>query len=107
ARFDDDVRKLPTAALEGKATVGGPGRAQEIQGLIEACRRLFNSDAKTVEFGGPVAFADAEIQPAIAEKIERRHLLGEQDRIVPRQHHHSGAKAQALGASSQVAQEVE
>ena len=45
-----------------------------------------------------VALADAEIEAAAREQIERRHLLGEQHRIVPRQHHHGGAEPQAAGA---------
>ena len=36
----------------------------------------------------PVTLADAEIEPAAGHEIERRRLLGEQHRIVPRQHHH-------------------
>ena len=46
----------------------------------------------------PVALADAEIEPAAGDQIERRGLLGEQHRIVPRQHDHRGAEPQRRGA---------
>ncbi len=44
-----------------------------------------------------IAFADAEFEPAAGQEIDRRGLLGEQNRIVPRQHQNRGAEPQGLG----------
>src|SRR5204863_4816544 len=75
--------------------------------FLEALGRLRLRDAEALELGIAVALADAEIKTAAREKIERRDLLGEQHRIVPRQHHHGGAKPHALRAPRDIAQQVE
>src|SRR5690242_2031429 len=107
ARFDDDVVKSPMAALVGKSLAGRPGPAQEIDRLLEARRGFRNWNRKAFEFGGPVAFANAEIEAAITEKIEGCHLFSEQDRVVPWQHDNGRAETYALGAPGKIAQEVQ
>ena len=54
-----------------------------------------------------VALADAEVEAAVGEEVERGDLLGEQHRVVPGQHHHGGAEPYALRAAGEVAQEIE
>ena len=54
--------------------------------LLEARLGLFRRDLKTLKLAMPVALADAEIEAAAGDQIERRRLLGEQHRIVPGQH---------------------
>ncbi len=44
-----------------------------------------------------VALADAEIEPAAGQQVDGRGLLGDQHRIVPRQHQHGSAEPQRLG----------
>ena len=55
-------------------------------------------NAEALELAVPIAFADAEIEPAVGDEIERRRLFGQQHRIVPGQHDHRGAEPQRLGA---------
>ena len=51
-------------------------------------------NAEAGELVVPVALADAEIEPAAGQQIERRRLLGQQHRVVPGQHHDGGAEPQ-------------
>jgi hypothetical protein len=41
-----------------------------------------------------VALADAQVEPAAGHEVQRRGLLGEQDRVVPGQHQHGRAEAE-------------
>src|SRR5262249_104965 len=107
ARLDDNVVEMPIAPVVGEPFAAGPGAAQESQGFVEACRGFLNGNRKAGEFGRPVTLADAEIQPAIGEKIEGCYLLRQQHRIVPGQHHHGGAEPHALGSRGKVAQKVQ
>ena len=52
------------------------------------------AESEAGEFVVPVALADPEIEPAARQQIERRRLLRQQHRVVPRQHHHRGAEPQ-------------
>jgi len=54
-----------------------------------------------------VALADAEFEPAARQQVDGGRLLGEQHRVVPRQHHHGGAEPQGLGARGQPGQQSE
>ncbi len=69
--------------------------------------RLLLRNAEALEFVVPVALADAEIEPAIGNQIKRRRLLGEQDRVVPRQHHHRGAEPQRARSHRQTREQRE
>src|SRR5207237_10287814 len=48
-----------------------------------------------------------EIEPAAGQQVEGRGLLGEQDRVVPRQYQYGGAEAQGRGARAEPGQQVE
>src|SRR5262249_17381422 len=79
----------------------------DLDAFIEALRGLDLRNAEALELGIPVALADAEIEAAAGEQVEGRDLLGEQHRVMPGQHHHGGAKPQALGAAGDEAQKIE
>ena len=53
------------------------------------------------------AAADAEDQPAIADVIDCRDLLGEPQRMAKRQHLHGDADLHALGARGDCAGDVQ
>ena len=54
----------------------------------------------------PEAAADSQNHPAIAQIVENRNLLGDAQRIVPRQHDHHRAEPDAPGPSRHVGQEL-
>jgi hypothetical protein len=62
---------------------------------------------KARELRRAIALADAEIEAAVGQEVERGNLLCEQYRIVPGQHHHRRAETDAFGAAGKIAQEVE
>ena len=97
-RLDHDVLEMPEAAVVGEALARRPRPRHHRDRLLEARLGLFRRDLKTLELAVPVALADAEIEAAAGDQIERRRLLGEQHRIVPGQHHHRRAEPQRLGA---------
>ena len=66
--------------------------------FLEARLGLLRRDAEAGELVVPIALADAEIEPAAGNQIERRRLLGQQHRIVPGQHDDGGAEPQRGGA---------
>ena len=67
-----------------------------LDGFVEPRLRLFRPDAKAGEFVVPIALANAEIEPAAGDQIERGRLLSQQHRIVPGQHDHGSAEPQRL-----------
>ena len=97
-RLDDDVLEMPEAAAVRKALALGEGARHHLDRLLEARLGLLRRDLKALEFAVPVALADAEIEAAAGNQIERRRLFGEQHRIVPGQHHHRRTEPQRLGA---------
>ena len=97
-RLDDDILEMPEAAAMGKALARGKGALHHLDGLVEARLGFLRRDLKALELAVPVALADAEIEAAAGNQIERRRLFGEQHRIVPGQHHHRRAEPQRLGA---------
>src|SRR5215467_2407789 len=107
ARLDDDVVEMPALAVVREALARGPSLAQERHGLLEALGCLLDRNAKASELRLPVAFADAEVEPAIRQEIECRDLLSEQGRIVPRQYYDGASKADSPRAPCKVAQEIE
>ena len=70
-------------------------------------RASVHSDIEAVEFVIAIAGADAEIQPPARQQIERRRLLGQQHRIVPRQHHDRRAKPQGFRPRAKPGQQVD
>jgi len=93
-RLDDDVLEMPEAAVVREALARGPGARHHRNSLLEARLGLVRRDLKTLELAVPVALADTEIEAAARDQVERRRLLGEQHRIVPRQHHHRRTEPQ-------------
>ena len=105
--LDDDVVVAPPFSLVGEAALAGPRLADHVDRLVEPRGRLVLLDTEAGEFVGPVALADAEIEPAVRQQVERRGLLGDQHRVVPGQHDHRGAEADRRGARRQVGKQVQ
>ena len=76
----------------------GEGLGHHLDRFLEPRLGLIRADAEARELVVAVALADAEIEPAARNQVERRRLFGEQHRIVPGQHDHGGAQAQRGGA---------
>jgi hypothetical protein len=77
--------------------------------LDEDRAALLLVDAEAFELDPAEPAADAEDQPPVREVIEHEHLLGDPDRVVPRQHDHHRAEldgARAAGEVRQVLQHV-
>ena len=100
--LDHDVVVVPVLAAMAEAALGGPRLADDLHRLVEALGGLVDRDAEAVELGLAVALADAEIDPPAGQQVERRDLLGDQHRIVPRQHDHRGAEPDVLGARREI-----
>src|SRR5690606_25382622 len=64
-------------------------------------------NGKAAELVVAVALADAEVEPAVGEEVERRRLLREQHRVVPGQDDDGGAEPKAAGARGKVGEQVE
>jgi hypothetical protein len=75
--------------------------------LLEAGLGLLHGNAEPGELVVPVALADAEVEPAAGEQIDRRRLLGQQHGVVPGQGHDGRAQAQRGSASADPGQEIE
>ena len=75
--------------------------------LVEARIGLLHRHAEPGELVVAVALADAEIEPSAGQQIECGGLLGQQHRVVPRQHQHRGAEPQMAGAGAEPGQQVE
>src|SRR5205814_8073064 len=75
--------------------------------LVEARIGLFHIDAEASEFIVAIALADPEIEPSTRQQVQGRGLLGQQYRVVPRQHQDGGAEPQCRGARAEPGQEIE
>ena len=100
-RLDHDVLEMKKAAVVREALARREGARHHLERLLEARFRLIRRDLEALELAVPVALADAEIEAAVGQQIERGGLLGQQHRIVPGQHHHRGAEPQRGGARGQ------
>jgi len=80
------------------------GLADHVDRLVEPRGRLVLRDAEAGKLVRAVALADAEIEAAVRQQVEGRGLLGDQHRVMPRQHDDRGAEPDALGARRQIAQ---
>src|SRR5262249_30587290 len=90
--------ELPEAAAMGEALARRPRADHQRDRLVEARLRLLGRDLEAVELAVAIALADAEVEAAAGDEIERRRLLGEQHWIVPGQHDDAGAEPQGRGA---------
>ncbi len=106
-RLDDDVVELPVFAVEREPLVRRPRLGDDVDRFLEARLRLLHRNAEADELVVPVALADAEIQPAARQQIDRRRLFGQQHRIVPGQHDHRGAKPQRARARADPGEQVQ
>ena len=102
ARLDDDIVVAPALALIGEPAGRGPRLADYFHRLVEALGRLLGRDAEAGKFVRAITFADAEIEPPVRQEIEGRGLLGDEDRVVPRQDDDGGAEPDALGPRRQI-----
>src|SRR3989442_9222810 len=90
-----------------KGLVGGPRLQQDLEALLEPRVGFLHRHAEARELVVPIALADPEIEPAPGQEIERRGLFRQQHRVVPWQHHDSGAETQPARARSDPGQEIE
>ena len=87
--------------------VGGPCLDDHVEAFVKARIGLGDGHAEADELVVAIALADPEIEPPAGQQIERRRLLGEQYRVVPRQHHDRRAEAQPAGARTEPGQKVD
>ena len=106
ARLDDDILEPPALALIGEPALRRPRLADHLHRLVEPLGRLLGRDAEPGKLVAAVALADAKIQAAVRQQIECGRLLGDEDRVVPRQHDDRGAEADALGAGRQIGEQI-
>ena len=84
-----------------------PRLQQDLDRFLEPRIGLLHWHVETGEFVVAVAFADAEIQSSSRQQVQRRCLFGQQNRIVPGQHDHRGAKPQPVRARTEPGQQVQ
>jgi hypothetical protein len=79
----------------------------DLHRLVEALGRLVGCDAEPGELAVAIALADAEIEPAVRQQVERRRLLGDEHRVVPGQHDDRRPQPDALRAGGKIAEHVQ
>ena len=83
----------------------GPGLLDQLDAFLDPLAAVLHVDAENVELVADKTAADAEIEAALRQLIERRRLFGHPHRIVERQHGGAGAEPDALGAGGEIGQE--
>ena len=96
-----DAEKL-TLIRKGLA---GPGFENNIQALVKALLGLAPGDAIAVELAFEQAPAHPKIQPAVGQQIDRGVILGDLDRVMPRQDADRRAQANPFGPRRDIAQQ--
>ena len=81
-------------------------QADKLRRFDEARARFLHRDAEAGVFDRRRATAEAEQAAPAAQNIQQCDLLGDADRIVPRQHDDGGTKCDALGAAGEVTQKL-
>ena len=81
--------------------------ADQLRGFGEARPRLAHRDAEALVFDARRAPAKAEQAAPAAQDVEQRDLLGDADRVVPRQHDDRGAERDPLGAAGEIGQQLQ
>src|SRR6516164_2949476 len=104
-RLDHDIFEAPELAAMREPAALGPGADHQAERLVKTRIGLFGCDLKALEFAMAIAFANAKIEAAAGNQIERCRLLREQHRVVPRQHHHRRTKPQSRGAHGEGGQQ--
>src|SRR5258708_7731593 len=98
---------MPVLPVMRKTARARPRLAQKSDGLLIAFLRLSHRHAKAVKLAPAIALADAEIEAAVGQKVERRGLLGQQRRVVPRQYQNSRAEPQCRRLGGQICEEIQ
>src|SRR5260370_469926 len=99
ARPGPDVRGLVIGAVVAER-LPGPGGADDVDGLAERHARLRGRAARASQAGdrlGEGAGAEAELEPAAAEHVDRGRLPGEHGRWAQRQGGHLGEEGEPAG----------
>ena len=100
-RLDHYILEMPEAALVRETLPRRPGSPHDFERFLETRFGFFGRDLKSFELAVAISFADAEIEPALREKIERCRFLGEQHRVVPRRHDDGRTETKRLRAHGQ------
>ena len=79
-----------------------PERVQHLEVLVGALAPALPGHVERLELLLEPADADAEVDPAAREPVERRDLLGHVDRVALGQEQHGRAQADGAGAGGQV-----
>ena len=106
-RLHHDVLEIPELAVVREALVAGPRLQDHGERFLEALVGLRDRNAEAGKLVVPIALADAELEPPVREQVNGGGLLGEQHRVVPRQHQHRGAEPQRRGARRHPGEQVE
>ena len=93
--------------MVAEALVRGPRFEDQPERFLVTLQRFFLRNAEALELDVAVALADAEIEPAARQQVEGRGLLGEQHRIVPRQHGDRRSQPDPFGPGRQIGQQIE
>src|SRR5262249_15385120 len=99
--------EVPEAAFVREALARRPRLQDDFERLVEASLRLLGRDTEPFELGMAIAFSDPEIEASTGHEVEYRGLLGEQDRVVPRQHQHGGPEAERRRARGEPSQQLQ
>ena len=78
----------------------------DFSGFFETLARFVDRHAEALVFRRGRAAAKTEDGPAAGQHVERRYLLGDADRVVPRQHDDRGHQLYATGATGHVREQL-
>ena len=106
ARPDRGLRDLVELALPLEFRFA-QGLADQLRRLGKARPGLAHRDAKAGVLDARRPPAKAEQAAPAAEDVEERDLLGDPDRIVPRQHDDRGPKGDPFGAAGEIGQQLQ
>ena len=96
ARRDLHVLEIVALALEAEL-LAGEGALQHLDSLVGQRHAARDRHAEAAELVRRVAHADAHLDPAAADIVEHREILGEPDRMVERQQADIAREAHMLG----------
>ena len=85
----------------------GERLADQLRGLGKARARLAHRDAEPFVFDARSTAAKAEQAAPAAQYVEKGDLLGDADRVVPRQHDDRGPERDPLGAAGEIGQQLQ
>src|SRR6266851_1299008 len=94
---DADVVELEGPALEREALLG-PRFEEDVECLLESLAAFLVRDVEARVVAGQPASSDAELEPSLAEVVERRDVLRKMERMRERQHLHRDADLHATRA---------